>query len=405
MPKSQHIVLQKEHQDNLNAQLEWEFVFRNIGAQLPTVGRKGEPVWASCPRCSIKRSHVFRDRVFGGFWHFCHNCDEGADLIELAADVLNLPLEDAAARLLPRATSAEISDYILQYPLYRRKVKKFWSETYKFDPELDVLTKDLLVKRLIRLPPRGLWFERMGQYVAVVDPAALDHNLNAPVATDRNSRGRLYVSNSKINQWQDSRLLMAPCADLPGRIAGFYTEGYTNAWRRNHNKPVQTYWHVRPYPVVKDRSKLKLASRAFYRRTFIETGYAMDYTLYSGISEEMSRWCFVLLDVPLALQMQAQHMFTDPRPLPLAGAFTRLHRGPWTSWEAWRHHRRKLKVRRKYMFWAPPERREEACRMANIANASWSVYPVNHLTLTKPKIWLNELTEHKKRCGNRWRFS
>lgn len=420
-----------KHTANLNAGLDWREVFQKLEFRIPLYRCKNAPFAVNCPLPSCKKrkkrsSHIFRDRVCGGWWFYCHCCNVGMDLIELAARALSWSIERAARHLIPDVTDEAVSAYILQYVFTRRKANKFWNEVPRLYADTDAATADLLDRLRIKRLPGALWRTRMDAYASVVKFTDLDFSLSWDFSpkTQTTKSGLLKEhamychrkDGTVTTDWAiNNRILIAPCRDLPGRICGFYVarEMYARDGKREVR---ELYWRIKPPSLIRDVVEMrrvrrrdkswtrdsdgKLLSCAYTgAEIYEESGHVMDYALVTADIKDTGSWCFILLDPLLALQMQSQHLSTHVRPLPVVGAWCNGRAiSPWYSWETWRFKMRTKGIRRKFLIHSTTTAKKHLVRLAAIACIHYSTHPVNELALTKPRLWLHELTKNSSKA-------
>lgn len=212
----------------LSVHAPWTEVLKAIGVAVPS---HSLPCRVQCPKCEGARLTIFEDTISGGTWHYCFDCHQTGDIIELAASVWEVPVGVAVRRLvkegvpLPpeRVDAATINKYLTTFPEYRGRVNGLWQKAAEHLPRTTSRAMRGL-KRKFRLDadiPLARWDESMGKMVGGTTHLAVERTFQPKSVVGNRcvSRGRTF----KGRGWGD--LITVPYHDLPGRICGFLFVG------------------------------------------------------------------------------------------------------------------------------------------------------------------------------------
>jgi hypothetical protein len=221
---------------SLNQLVSWTQVLPALGVQVP-MGLL--PVTAPCPLCQSTTLDVFGDRVVGGQWARCNQCEFAGDLIELVSRAWKLDIPSALVRLSNLDLLSEplpqdnVDGYLRDHIRARQRFNEFWRQA-QLRPVLQTppgLPKLLRHFGLWEQANNMSWLQRGGSVVGTADFHQVQE-LFAPLAYAQqprvNHNGKTSVRRGagpgkyrlfRGGGWDE--VLAMPFFDLPGRICGF----------------------------------------------------------------------------------------------------------------------------------------------------------------------------------------
>jgi len=289
---------------------------------LPSLGIEAKtailPAWLHCPVCDSRRLRVYHDTAIGGQWTHCDRCQRGGDLIELAAAVSGLPLEESPMYLAGMGIGlssndvhpANVAAYVAEVVAPRRAVEKFWREALARFWRPTSAAARRLCGLLPRVDPTGRDDKPGLQVVGLATRRELEEATAWDARAERNGPRR---GGSLLPVKVDDPVLLVPHYDVPGRICGFAV-----LWSKN------------------DRDLAYAYRRAFRATTTqrYDTGLGLLPSLTASNGWRI-RGRVLCSDPRVALNLQLRHMQAYTTPLPL-GAYYYLDKntGPEPGWPA-----------------------------------------------------------------------
>ena len=197
------------------------------------------PITTACPLCHGEKLRILDDKVLGGQWTHCGQCDFAGDLVELAGRAWGLEIGATVAQLTDldlldeQVAPEQIDGYQRCHVEYRRRLARFWQEarrqiTKPTASPLWELMRRFAIQDQIFSP---MWQEGMGHLVGSADCRQVQevfHPGSYAAAPRTNPSGKATVRRgagpgaSRLFPgagWAD--VLVVAFHDLPGRISGF----------------------------------------------------------------------------------------------------------------------------------------------------------------------------------------
>lgn len=212
----------------LNVHAPWTEILAAVDT--PTATRS-LPARVRCPLCGGARLTIYDDTISGGAWHYCFDCQQAGDMIELAAAAWDVSPAVAVRRLaaagipIPadRADPAVINKYVVEHPQYRNRMTAFWGKAKDYlaktaSPTLTGLREKFRINGAMS---QARWLEGPGNLVGAYPHLAVE-----AVFAPKSVIGGRCVSDVRLfkgRNWSD--VLVVPHHDLPGRICGFLFVG------------------------------------------------------------------------------------------------------------------------------------------------------------------------------------
>lgn len=288
----------------LNRHVTWLPLLKMLGA---TVKSRALPTRLLCPVCEKEMLEMHEDHACGGQWYHCHGCRAGGDLIELAANVWNIGVADAIARLtregfdLP-SDHHDVSHYLEQHVNYRRRLLQNWRDAEdrlatpgptaaRLLSQLN-LRSDLSPERLRKGPARLVGAADCDAIERAFAPQSMDH-ADSQRQKNNPSAHRIF----KGEAWDD--VLVIPFYDVPWRIKAFLLIG--RAGDRKKDMVFKLANIVAPGNQHSGPAELGLATDPGIR----------------AAAEAWEHTVFALEDPILALQLQVRHYRESLQPLPI----------------------------------------------------------------------------------------
>lgn len=317
---------------------------------------------------------IYQDRLLGGAWFVCRNCDFAGDGVELAARTWQLAPDAALLRLsqfmaIPDKQLAphELECYVQEQIGYRRHIRRFWQTLRTRRPHSST-TQMTLLRKLGANPcdmDADVQFERYSQFMGYTSRNELEEVFGGTTGPVRQFRGR---------NWGD--LLAFPFQDLPGRIVGFLCvgrDGEAADWAYRpvvYGNPVTNQWGPAYAGIHAGFGMLDLCLRA------------------QPIDEKVC----VVHDPAAAIRLQFRQLRQSTRPLPIVIGW----QGRWHS-----EHIRDVFPTRKLVHWSPHQL-DKAIWLAARTDSDVSLAEPRQSDMT---LYLNRLEPEVllRRCINKAR--
>ena len=298
----------------LSVHAPWTEVLNAIGVRVESPSL---PCRVQCPKCEGARLTIFEDTISGGTWHYCFDCQQSGDIIELAAAVWEVPVSTAVRRLhnegvpIPteRVDAATINKYVTSHPEYRARVNGMWHKAAEHLPRASSRTLRAL-KRKFRLDadiPLARWDAGMGKMVGGIGHLAVEKTFCPKGVIGKRcvSGGRTF----KGRGWAD--VVVVPYHDLPGRICGFMFVG-------RHGKKEDRVFRV-PNMRAGNHSLTEAGLACWHGAE--KCTFLTDHVVGVG-------------DPFLALRLQVKHHTTARTPLPLVAFHDGQRARTQNAWKA-----------------------------------------------------------------------
>lgn len=207
---------------NVAALVPWRRLLDHLGVEEP----QPNAVAARCPTCRRPTLTTYQDTVLGGYWHYCHHCQKGADSLKLASTALGGDISSTVSTLvswglLPadKVTAATVTAYEDWYLRRQNQTEEFWKKAVSDLPTNGIGTIGVReILGLTQLDP-VTWPSRGGAMLGSA-PMELINDYIAPARWVFGAGGCASgIRGVRRKEPRDAVLL--PFADMPGRFSAF----------------------------------------------------------------------------------------------------------------------------------------------------------------------------------------
>ncbi len=204
----------------------WHEVSRILGLSTPS---ESLPVRSPCPLCRGDRLTIYQDTTTESDWGYCFDCRFRGDMIELAAAVWKVSLQDAANRLAYEGapfppdslTEEKLAAYVTRTVGHCQRLLEVWEKAqhqllYGQSPEVNALRQRF---GLTESFSRDRMRDGPAKLFGAINMKVLQNAVRPCAYRWPRSRDRLVHGAG----WRD--VMLVPYWNAPGRIAGFYVVG------------------------------------------------------------------------------------------------------------------------------------------------------------------------------------
>lgn len=256
------------------------------------------PAKTTCPCCKGSRLHVYQDTIAGGQWHYCFDCRQAGDMIELASKVWDISPQAAIQKLsclgfefpADRLTDTSLNRYVQSYPYQRLKRDAFWEQscTRFIDVPSATISRLRTKFRLTSQLSRDRWLAGPGRLVGAGTTKDICTTLGR---TTTSSDHKVF----KGRGWSD--VLMLPYYTAPERMAGYLFVG------RDGTSADRIWCHSWPHAYPQARRRIELGLSGLHT---IEESKML-----------LGEYVLAVEDPLLMLRLQIRHAASSTVPLPI----------------------------------------------------------------------------------------
>jgi hypothetical protein len=279
---------------NFNRLTPWSGIAAVLG--LPCQSR-AFPARTDCPLCGGHRLHVYQDNINHGQWHYCFDCHESGDMIELVAKVWQVSPQAAVRKLaklgfdLPpeMLTEEMLGQYVINHPQHRHRWRSFWEQSRMF---LTTTSSASIARlrskfKLISQVDKKRWLAGPGLFVGACSvSSAFQLHRTLPASYRR--------VIFKGGGWQD--VLVIPYHHVPDGVSAFLYVGREGA--------------------AKDRVLRTIDNNHATSEPHHEVGLA-GLPSVTASKGSFGDYVFAVDDPLLMLRLQVRHVATSTLPLPI----------------------------------------------------------------------------------------
>ncbi len=291
---------------SLNAYLDWPLVAQVLNQQ---TREPALPTYTACPLCDSGAVAIYRDHLVGGAWYHCRTCNSSGDMIELAARIWDLSLEETIAKLaghgceLP-SDAQSVARYIHDHVDYRKRLMQLWQASRS---GLQRRAGDLMhLEQRFNLRcdvSQDRWADGPGCLLGGIDAEKVERTFapgvmkHADIKVQRSSPSEHAIFQGP--KWRE--VLVLPFFDLPRRICSFLFAGRAGEY---------------PADFVFRRANMGFHGNG-YGCAALEAGLAMHPRVLDAADSDWEHTIVAVSNPIAALRLQMRHVRESIRPLPL----------------------------------------------------------------------------------------